>query len=328
MEMFNCLSSSVGSSGPDDFFEDDPYSPSSLSSFSSSSAPTVEALQGKSLCTACGLDIVDRYLLKVSNMCWHVRCLMCSVCGTSLGRHVSCYIKGKQVFCKLDYFRTYGTRCARCGRNIHSNDWVRRAKGSTYHMACFSCSTCKRQLSTGEECGLLENRVFCMQHYEIVLENIKHAKESEQLKMHNDEKDDSNTKPRPAKRARTSFTVEQLQVMQTHFAEDNNPDAQTLQTLADRTGLSRRVIQVWFQNCRARQKKHVNPNPTSSVMMSSFNPGSMATPLMEDLQYTTFLSSDAPLLTTLTYMEVQSPEAVMLQPLLPHSVAPLPVSHA
>ena len=32
--------------------------------------------------------------------------------------------------------------------------------------------------------------------------------------------------------------------MQTRFAKDNNPNAQTLQKLAEMTGLSRRVIQV------------------------------------------------------------------------------------
>ncbi|XP_059200604.1 LIM/homeobox protein Lhx8-like [Centropristis striata] len=320
----------TGSSGPDDLFEEDCYSPSSLSSSSSASVPTVVSLPGKTLCSSCGLEILDRYLLKVNNLCWHVRCLSCSVCNTSLGRHVSCFIKDKQVFCKLDYFRRYGTRCARCGRNIHSGDWVRRARGSSFHLACFSCCSCKRQLSTGEECGLLENRVFCRPHYDVMMENIKRAKENEESKLEEDvsEKDECSSMPRPAKRARTSFTVDQLQVMQTQFAKDNNPDAQTLQKLAERTGLSRRVIQVWFQNCRARQKKYISPNSASSTLMTSLAPGQLTPPLMEDLQYTTYLSPDAPLLTTLTYMDVQSPDPLMLQPLVSHSLTQLPVSHA
>ncbi|KAM4623470.1 LIM/homeobox protein Lhx8-like [Polymixia lowei] len=316
----------MGSSGPDDIFEDDSYSPSSSLSSSSCNLPVVASLSGNTLCTSCGLEILDRYLLKVNNLCWHVRCLSCSACQTSLGRHVSCYIKDKHVFCKLDYFRKYGTRCGRCGRNIHSNDWVRQARGRTFHLACFSCSSCKRQLSTGEEFGLLEERVFCRAHYDIMMENIKRTEENARAlaeEVAPSDHEGVNIRPRPSKRARTSFTVDQLQVMQIQFAMDNNPDAQTLQMLAEKTGLSRRVIQVWFQNCRARQKKHVIPNPISSTAMTSLPPGQL-TPPLEDLQFTAYISPD----TTLTYMDIQSSPPMLFQPLISHSVTQLPMSHA
>lgn len=61
--------------------------------------------------------------------------------------------------------RTYGTRCAKCNRRISSNDWIRRAREMVFHLACFSCDSCDRQLSTGEQFSILSEQILCREHY-------------------------------------------------------------------------------------------------------------------------------------------------------------------
>lgn len=76
------------------------------------------------------------------------------------------------------------------------------------------------------------------------------------IKLSSDGCDSEGYHKSKAKRVRTTFTEEQLQVLQANFQLDSNPDGQDLERIAQVTGLSKRVTQVWFQNSRARQKKH------------------------------------------------------------------------
>ncbi|KAL7648911.1 UNVERIFIED_CONTAM: hypothetical protein RMT77_000845 [Armadillidium vulgare] len=60
-----------------------------------------------------------------------------------------------------------------------------------------------------------------------------------------------------AKRMRTSFKHHQLRTMKSYFALNQNPDAKDLKQLAQKTGLSKRVLQVWFQNARAKWRRNI-----------------------------------------------------------------------
>jgi len=50
------------------------------------------------------------------------------------------------------------------------------------------------------------------------------------------------------KRMRTSFKHHQLRTMKSYFAINQNPDAKDLKQLAQKTGLSKRVLQVREKN--------------------------------------------------------------------------------
>jgi len=215
---------------------------------------------GGGVCAACGELITDRFLIQVSGRTWHSTCLRCSVCCTVLDTQPSCFVRAGVVYCRNDYTRAFGAKCARCNRAISATDWVRRAREHVYHLACFACDACRRQLSTGEEFALHEGRVLCKTHY---LDGLDAGSTS------SDETDPEGGGRSKSKRVRTTFTEEQLHVLQANFLLDSNPDGQDLERIANLTGLSKRVTQVWFQNMRARHKKHLTSSSNNNATGSS-----------------------------------------------------------
>lgn len=55
---------------------------------------------------------------------------------------------------------------------------------------------------------------------------------------------DSYSSSQKTKRMRTSFKHHQLRTMKSYFAINHNPDAKDLKQLAQKTGLTKRVLQV------------------------------------------------------------------------------------
>lgn len=74
----------------------------------------------------------------------------------------------QMIFITIFWFfcRRYGTKCSGCAQGISPQDMVRKARDKVFHLTCFTCTICRRQLSTGEELYVLDDSKFiCKDDY-------------------------------------------------------------------------------------------------------------------------------------------------------------------
>ncbi|KAL0273800.1 UNVERIFIED_CONTAM: hypothetical protein PYX00_006387 [Menopon gallinae] len=189
-------------------------------------------------CGGCQELILDRFILKVLDRTWHAKCLNCNDCGGPLTD--KCFARNGQVFCKDDFFKRFGTKCAGCDQGIPPTQVVRRAQDNVYHLQCFACAMCARQLNTGDEFYLMEDRkLVCKPDYEA-------AKTKDGVCLDGDQ---------PNKRPRTTITAKQLETLKSAYNNSPKPARHVREQLSQDTGLDMRVVQVWFQNRRAKEKR-------------------------------------------------------------------------
>ncbi|XP_039280666.1 LIM/homeobox protein Lhx3 isoform X1 [Nilaparvata lugens] len=189
-------------------------------------------------CGGCHELILDRFILKVLERTWHARCLKCSECGAQLAD--KCFARNGMLFCKEDFFKRFGTKCAGCELGIPPTQVVRRAHDYVYHLPCFACVMCSRQLNTGDEFYLMEDRkLVCKPDYEA-------AKTKDGACLDGDQ---------PNKRPRTTITAKQLETLKMAYNNSPKPARHVREQLSQDTGLDMRVVQVWFQNRRAKEKR-------------------------------------------------------------------------
>ncbi|XP_073693584.1 insulin gene enhancer protein isl-2b [Garra rufa] len=226
---------------------------------------------GLAMCVGCGSQIHDQYILRVSpDLEWHAACLKCVECNQYLDETCTCFVRDGKTYCKRDYVRLFGIKCAKCTLGFSSSDLVMRARDSVYHIECFRCSVCSRQLLPGDEFSVRDEELLCRADHSLALERGSGSSplspghiHSRGLHMAADPVSVRQTPHRnhvhkqseKTTRVRTVLNEKQLHTLRTCYNANPRPDALMKEQLVEMTGLSPRVIRVWFQNKRCKDKK-------------------------------------------------------------------------
>ncbi|KAK7895828.1 hypothetical protein WMY93_021153 [Mugilogobius chulae] len=140
--------------------------------------------------------------------------------------------------------------CEGCSRLI-SDRFLMRVNGAFWHEQCLQCAACQQPLTA--TCYFRDTKLYCKTHYQHEDEEVDvklDIKSCEKSGKCPDDKD-----PRRPKRPRTILTTQQRRAFKASFEVSSKPCRKVRETLAAETGLSVRVVQVWFQNQRAKMKK-------------------------------------------------------------------------
>ncbi|XP_023665407.1 LIM/homeobox protein Awh-like [Paramormyrops kingsleyae] len=239
-------------------------------------SPTVP-LEGDMSCGGCGGRVWDRFILYAVGQAWHSTCLRCSLCQCELQMHPSLFCRDGKIYCQQDYYSLFSVgACARCAQPIPSSTLVMRSGALTFHPHCFTCQECNVILLPGSLYFLHGRNLYCEAHY--------HGSSMTNLSQHcqlrhkegDGEEPVSSPEIQPgegaagdktqarAKRIRTCFRSEQLRAMESYFALKHNPNGKDWSSLSYKTGLPKRVLQVWFQNARAKLRRSLSINESQS----------------------------------------------------------------
>ncbi|XP_066998486.2 LIM/homeobox protein Lhx9-like [Anabrus simplex] len=214
-------------------------------------------------CGRCQAGIsASELVMRARDCVYHLHCFTCASCGVALAKGDHFGMRDGLVYCRPHYELLY-SHDAYCGMGVEL-EAVFRAGGSPSHF--FSGGGVqkgrprKRKLPGADETTDLP---VSMRIPTAALEMLHPGDLSSSMdSIPYDGSVGSPGNPgqqqqQRTKRMRTSFKHHQLRTMKSYFAINQNPDAKDLKQLAQKTGLSKRVLQVWFQNARAKWRRNL-----------------------------------------------------------------------
>ena len=232
-------------------------------------------------CSKCRLPIMDPHVVKVGeDVTCHEACVTCHACHVTLTE--TCYSHEDKLYCREHFMERVS--CRGCGQMFSGMEEVRSLGGHNYHLHCFKCSSCDKVMEKGMQIGTDDaGKIYCEEHYSSVIKQQSEEEEEEELKTvksheksfpespeksdnDNDESDKENEEDKDGddkkeckdgkrRGPRTNITAKQLEMLKNVFNNNPKPTRLMREQLAKDTGLSMRVIQVWFQNKRSKEKR-------------------------------------------------------------------------
>ncbi|XP_056640478.1 LIM homeobox transcription factor 1-alpha [Diorhabda sublineata] len=205
------------------------------------------------ICGVCCRPITDRFLLRIMDVSYHETCVQCCACGDHLIH--TCFVKDSKLYCRLDYDRLFVKTCLGCSERVSPDELVMRASDNIFHLRCFVCVVCGIRLQKGDLYVIKQGQLFCRTDYEKEVEMMQGFGYGEFICDDFLQTSRSHDGRRGPKRPRTILTTQQRRAFKASFEVSPKPCRKVRENLAKDTGLSVRIVQVWFQNQRAKMKK-------------------------------------------------------------------------
>ncbi|XP_063546940.1 protein apterous-like isoform X1 [Cydia strobilella] len=218
-------------------------------------------LYGSKRCARCNTPIsASELVMRARDLVFHVPCFSCALCSTLLTKGDTFGIRDSAVYCRLHYetMPEYGPHLAVPGPpQLCPGPYVPPAHYPPYPSPEFR---------GGEDKGFFNGvaappprqkgrpRKKKPKDQDIMTANLDLNPEYLEMGFRGGGSLGSTSR---TKRMRTSFKHHQLRTMKSYFAINHNPDAKDLKQLSQKTGLPKRVLQVWFQNARAKWRRMV-----------------------------------------------------------------------
>lgn len=188
------------------------------------------------------------YAMQAHDSAYHVRCFNCTVCGQALRKGDQFVLADNdsssgagKLLCKADHERAVSKSPAVAAASLNDS-------ASCAQMSCSCSSEHEHEHDSVDGFGFPRQQTQLGQDSSVVMDSDSELADGQQRAL-------GGAVSSGGKRPRTILTMTQRRKFKQAFEINPKPSRKIRESLAADTGLTVRVVQVWFQNQRAKVKK-------------------------------------------------------------------------